>query len=457
MSRLGESLTFSLSDRPNSPPSLSESTNEGSLPDPILRDRPRIPSQLSISSDEAEEGPSSAPSNLVTPPRRPFAIISGDADPTRAALERQEVALPRRRMSLGQTGRRMRRRISVSGAGPSVTLSTVKGRWRHCLSSLPEDFFSCSEALLERRASSGKGSVLCGGLSIAESSNEDLQGSHEATWKARHDCGQTTGSYDQFRSAIGQFCRMAASLGKKDSDLARDLYKKGHLLELSADMQVVKAYIGLFRLNGQASTVRAKAAHLKKLADCAQAHFCGPNQAQLRGMAISISECLRGVSPMQKYEARRQRRARKSEEERALRSEILTASDFARRSKTAKDSLGSIIHSHGRERRESGARGASRLLRAEKGIASKWSINFIALLALEGCGQRLQAYSQLQLPSATELRDMEAIAISSGVFELRAIVEKTPRALDMPNAVFPAKLFRHAKLHVSIPREKIFP
>lgn len=86
---------------------------------------------------------------------------------------------------------------------------------------------------------------------------------------------------------------------------------------------------------------------------------------------------------------------------------------------------------------------------------SKWRINLLSFLALQGGGQRPQAHSQLQLPRAEELDDLSSTAGVEGAFELQTAVEKTPRALDSPSVIFPKAALIYVKFHANVIRPVI--
>eukprot|EP00172_Hildenbrandia_rubra_P004469 Plantae.Rhodophyta-Hildenbrandia_rubra.ctg911.p1 GENE.Plantae.Rhodophyta-Hildenbrandia_rubra.ctg911~~Plantae.Rhodophyta-Hildenbrandia_rubra.ctg911.p1 ORF type:complete len:636 (+),score=82.20 Plantae.Rhodophyta-Hildenbrandia_rubra.ctg911:3961-5868(+) len=371
-------------------------------------------------------------------------------------LQSQQAVLAKRRMPLGQLGRRMKKRaLAASGRGIGSQPVTMEGVWEAHLSTLRQDFFSSGEAALGGEGKGGKGVVLYEGLGISEGNNKDIKRVYDLVYRVKHNLGQSTGSYEGFRSAIGQFCRAYVSLRKKDSGFIYGMWKEGAVFEMMTDIQLVEAFINYFIKQAKAATVRSKATHLKKLGGFAQQLFTAAGAPEKSSKVAVACEYLLGISGAQKIQARREHRARKSEAERVARGEFLAPADFATSSKTAKDCMDGIMRSYERKAGELGRERAGRWVGRKKDLINKWSINLISFLILQGGGQRPQVCSQLQLPGPEELTEMKVSADKEGVFELRTVLEKTPRALDCSNALFPKSALRYVKFHSQIIRPRI--
>ena len=151
-------------------------------------------------------------------------------------------------MCLGSLARRARRISSVGlDEKSSGALKSVDDRWHALLDTVPDDFFLSEEALLEGEVSTGKGSSLYVALRVDEVNNRDMMRAFTLTWKNRHEEGAPTGSYEQFRSAIGQYVRMLVALRRKSASSIYDICLQGKLLECITDMSMVQAFIGHFR------------------------------------------------------------------------------------------------------------------------------------------------------------------------------------------------------------------
>ena len=119
---------------------------------------------------------------------------------------------------------------------------------------------------------------------------------------------------------------------------------------------------------------------------------------------------------------------------------------------TARSQLNGVISTFRRLRHERGLKIALSLLGENKKVLQKWSINFIGHLILSGGGQRPQVFCQLQLPRKTEIAEMRRRAEEGTFIELRTVIEKTTRAFDMPNVVFPSNVLQFIEFHTEIIR-----
>ena len=245
---------------------------------------------------------------------------------------------------------------------------------------------------------------------------------------------------------------MSLALGMKGTRCVHKLCKEGKLFKSVTDLKMVEGFVGHFKAHGTASTVRTKAVHLKKLADFASLCFSEVDERELSGKAAAVSEYLRCVSCVQKGQARREHRARKTQGARVERGDILDPEDFGKMLKVTKDCLKNVMESVKVAHKEGGTKAVKQLVRGNKKLARKWCMHLIALLILEGGGQRPQVCCQLQLPTAEETRELKILAQTESLFELRTVWEKTARALDCPNVSFPSSLFEFVRFHANVVR-----
>lgn len=276
-----------------------------------------------------------------------------------SVIQKQQQALAKRRMPLGQMGRRMKKRIIGGGGADAPRPVTVEGKWELCLTSLGPDYFSSPEAALGGEGKGGKGAVLCEGLGVNEESCKDAMRAYNLVYRVKHTLGQPAGSCEGFRSAIGQHCGAFVSLRKKSSDFAHDMRNEGAVFIMFAGIKVVEAFINYFIKQARASTVRSKATHLKKMGGFAHQHFAAAGKPEEASQVAAVCEHLRNVSCAQKFQARSEHRSRKPEEERLGRSEFLLPADFTHCAKAAKDCLDGIMKSCAAKARDSG-RGRAR-------------------------------------------------------------------------------------------------
>lgn len=357
-------------------------------------------------------------------------------------LRRQEAVLSRRSFPLGRSPqgawKKMRAHVRENDAAGGREMA-IEDCWNLCLSRLDEDFFTGADARMEETGRVRKGETAYLGLPIDESNSEDMSHIYAVRYEAKRTLGQPAGSYNQFRTAIGQLARLHITLSSRGPSLAKNLWKEGHLFRAATDLNAVRALIGHFQIRGSASTVAAKSMHLKTLADFAAAHFTGRNE-MLKGKAMTTGEYLLTVAGAQKKEARRAAAQRRSTGDRLSRGVMLLPEDFRSSLRRAKSELKGILASFRRERREKGEQGARQFLQERSSVVQKWSLNFLVALLIGGGGQRPQVYSQMQLPDAQELVSMKRQAERDGFFEIRAVIEKTTRSFDLPNIVLPSPL-----------------
>jgi hypothetical protein len=139
--------------------------------------------------------------------------------------------------------------------------------------------------------------------------------------------GQPRGTYDQFKSAAGQYLRTYLSFY---TERALEVCKPGGLFSCVADFRLIRAFIGQYQVRASATTVMGKALHLLRLADEAISYFTETNSQELKGRCMSVAAYLRSVAASYKTEARRFYRSRNNTDDRVGRCALLHPDDFDR-------------------------------------------------------------------------------------------------------------------------------
>ena len=363
-------------------------------------------------------------------------------------LESQESVLGKRRMFLGASRRKRNKSAGVTAKMLSAAPMTMPERWKRYIQSLEADFFTSKEARMEDTGRVGKGKTAYNGLVLSADNNSDIKHIFDIKYRTKRSLGQPIGSFDQLRTAAGQFSRLYFTSKRRDPS---DFYERGRLLESITDINVHRALLGYFRIRGSHSTVASKSMHLKTLAHCAEVYFSGKDE-KLKGMATTVVEFLLSEAASEKMEARRFARARKNTVGRLMHGTLLLPGDFIRGIEAAKAQLSGVLSTFRRLEQDRGSKKAKSIFQESGKILQKWNINFIGLLVLSGGGQRPQVFCQLQLPSQAELVEMKRRSQKLDYVELRTVIEKTARAFDMPNVVFPPSVFQFIDFQVRVIR-----
>ncbi len=74
--------------------------------------------------------------------------------------------------------------------------------WRISL----EDFFTCDEALMKKTDLVRMGVCAYKGLLVNAGNCKDMRKMFDREWAPKLKYGQNIGTYDQFRSVVGQYC-----------------------------------------------------------------------------------------------------------------------------------------------------------------------------------------------------------------------------------------------------------
>lgn len=388
-------------------------------------------------------------------------------------LERQAKALKQRqklrRANLGECERRglysisrKRRRASSSGVEASDgeeeeedRPGTTEEEWLRALRiqlNANPDFFVSAQATLRLSGAIGRGKVGYASLKINELNNLDMKRIFTLRYEAKKNAGQPVGTYEQLKTAVGQFARLCCVKGAVQ---AEDLWKEGELFALITDMEAVRGFMQYFQLRGMHSTTSCKALHLKTLCDSAETFFSAAQtreQAVLRRKAAETGQYLSSVMNAEKTEGRRQSRIRRTLEDRIARAVILFPKDFARLNHVAFGKLVGVMKEYQKKALEVEPSELPRFL-TERSLLNLFCINFQAVLMLNGGGQRPQVYAELLVPESSELRAI--LDCRDNFFELKTVHEKTGRSPNMPHVLFPGKLVPYLKFYLEAIRPVI--
>jgi hypothetical protein len=454
---------------PKSCSKRKETSSSNSDSEYVPSSSPSSPSKAhSVETSErmAPAGVNTVESGAARPSSDPILIESNVAeDPLDLdeLLRLQQETLTHRRSSqisryrlnsaVGMTARRKHGQ-SLGSRHRLARVQSLSEKWAEYLGTLPATFFSSREALGNNLEGAVRGRPLFSGVHIDECNNSDMQRVFRLCFESKIRLGQPTGTYDQFRSACGQYLRTYLSYYTSRARLACE---SGELFKAIEDLRLVRAFIGQYQVRASATTVTGKAMHLRRLADEAISYFTENDRPEQKGKCMSVSSYLRNVAASYKTEARRSYRSRNTVDDRIERGALLLPSDFSRClgvATSALDGVVSYVEQLSCEHRI--LRDLHCALAVQKGLLEKWSINLLAALVLAGGGQRPQVYAQLELPQESDLqRFAEDCGGQKMYFALRAGYEKTTRSIDLPSVLFPRMMLRFIDCHVMSMRPAI--
>ncbi|KAI0560771.1 angiomotin [Gracilaria domingensis] len=313
------------------------------------------------------------------------------------------------------------------------------------------DYFTSRNALLKDKENmAAKGKIVYPGLKLIAENCQDLKEIYLIRYKTKQllQARGSTGSFDVFRSIVGQFMRWAIASGalKKNEG-----WKPMALFKLMSNEKLVRIFVNYFIRAASFSTVAGKCNALRTLCKYAALRMVIPEE---KNRVLRVEMMLNTTFNAAKSRAREQYRANQSADDRILKQTIVTKKHLELGIRTAKAKLEDILEvfreTEGKESRKQ----ALSEFAATKGLLDKWCVNFVGLIALTGGGQRPQAYARLQCPSRQSLKDLWSAEIRTpkGMFEMKTFREKTARALDVPNVNFPKFILPFVAFHVEIVR-----
>lgn len=340
---------------------------------------------------------------------------------------------------------RNRRRSLGTPSASSLPMS-ISEAWNFYLETLPVDFFSSAEARFEVSDPLVKGRSGYAGLVLNPQNNNDMREMFNIRWKSKADLGQPLGTFEQFRIVVGQYSRFVVAAGLCT---ANSLCERGCLYRVACSYSAIQAFIRHFDLRAAAGTVMNKAFHLHRLCAFADAYFGRVHNAEKQGNIDVIAEYLQGAQKAFKTESRKMATLRKAEETRIGSGCYLTEQDIQLYGNKAIDILHDIVDQFREVHSEKGHGGVVEELASTKGLLNKWFINFVSALMLHGGGQRPQVYTILQAPKKIDLSVLRKSAKETTAFTIKVSCEKRLRAIDLPEVLFPRKVFKSLNFHVN--------
>lgn len=341
----------------------------------------------------------------------------------------------------------------MSGTIGALDLST-EDAWACTLHSLVRcdpNFFSSQEATLQTQTVVGQGRPAYKSVPVSEKNNDDLAEIFHLEYEPKIAGGGKNGSWKQVCMAAGQLLRLAVMCQKVEVE---SMWESGVLFTTICDRSTVELLVSHYRIRTVCTTVMTKVFCLKKVAEHAKIYFEG-RDAILGADAERSRIHLRAIYNVQKALGRQRTTDRQVIDDRVERAALFLPDDFRRCKQRIRKSLDDIMTSFDDFRADVGEDSATETMFADGRLKNKWCINIINVLVLTGGGQRPQVYTQLQVPSDSDLVDMSEMARVKGFLELRTVREKTRRSLAMPYVLFPGYILPYIKFHCAVVRPQI--
>jgi hypothetical protein len=251
-------------------------------------------------------------------------------------------------------------------------------------------------------------------------------------------------SYYQFKSVVGQLARFAVAVNIANAD---SFWRMGALFKLMTSSDLIRAFIGGFQKNAQASTVYSKATLLGGLCRMAKLHFGktgSPGTAAILCRIDETANLLGGFRRVEKATSRRQTAVRRDQDRRVS---FIHATDWYALQKRIADDMTNVWSGVADLVAKFGSK-IEKYLDEMHSLVRKYSLLLLIYILLNGGGQRPQVYTSLQHPTEAVLHSWEAAeeARLTGkgrpgedfeAVKLYPGQEKTPRGTFYPGIVFP--------------------
>jgi hypothetical protein len=365
--------------------------------------------------------------------------------------------------------------------GRFVAPASAVSRWERYLRTLPADFFRSAEARMQTVGDSTAAASFAGENGVENVGNRLLDGTrrrcmsyaglslchapencpdllyvYEQVYEIKIRRGGRKEGYQQFRGVAGQLARFAVAV---DVVPAESFSKAGGLFELATSSKLVRAFIGGFQTNAQASTVYSKATLLGLLCRMAKLHFGKITSAETAAVLSSIDETTNLLGSFRRVEKATSRRQTAVQRDQDRRETFIHTSDWYTLQRRIEQDMASVF---------SGVCGlfdrfgedSHAYMDENHALVRKYSLLMVVYILLNGGGQRPQAYASLQHPRESVLRrwehedeeiDEQEAAQGAGVrdglmqvppgrvVKLYPLQEKTPRGTFCPGILFPNK------------------
>jgi hypothetical protein len=354
-------------------------------------------------------------------------------------------------------------------------------RWGRYLRMLPKDFFSSAEARMQKAGAStataslaeneglgnGSASLLDGtrrrcasyaGLALCHAPENcpDLLYVYDQVYEIKIRRGGRKEGYQQFRGVVGQLARFAVAVDVVPSE---SFAVEGGLFELATSSKLVRAFIGGFQTNAQASTVYAKATLLGLLCRMAKLHFAKISAVETPAVLSRIEETMNLLGSFRRVEKATSRRQTAVQRDQEHRETFIHTADWYKLQRRIEQDMASVctgvcslFQRFGEE--------SHTYMDENHSLVRKYSLLMVVYILLTGGGQRPQAYASLQHPRESVLRRWELEDEEMGEQEaeqsgdaretvgewrtgrtvkLYPLQEKTPRGSFCPGILFPEK------------------
>jgi hypothetical protein len=341
-------------------------------------------------------------------------------------------------------GNRARAEIDAECSGDSEDdcVGTAESRWRRYLRRLPDDFFSSTEARMQNTRDGGPLGVndnrrRCApyvGLSLSHCpvNCPDLLYCYEQIFEMRIQRGGRPDGYSQFKAVSGQLARFAVAAEVVTADT---FCSPGGLLRLATNSRLIRAFIGGFQKNAQASTVYSKATLLGNICKMARQHFGKISAVDTPAILSCVDETENLLGAFRRVEKATSRRETAVNRDLDRRDIFISPKDWYILQRRVKDDMVSV-HNGVQDLIDQMGSDVHSYMDENDALVRKYSLLLVAYVLLTGGGQRPQVYSSLQHPSqdvldAWENQEEEEVAV-----KLYPAAEKTPRNTFCPGVMF---------------------
>jgi hypothetical protein len=357
---------------------------------------------------------------------------------------------------------------------------TAVSRWSRYLRTLPADFFRSGEATMQAPTSSTaspgieENGVEDGNvdqlrrrcppyvglaLSHAPENCPDLLYVYEQMYEMKIRRGGKKDGYCQFKAVAGQIARFAVAVDVVDADI---FARPGGVFVLAANSQLIRAFIGSFQSNAQASTVYSKATLLCTLCRMAKLHFSKSPNDETAGILSRLEETANLLGNFQRVEKATSRRQTAVQRDQYCRDTFIHPTDwYALQRRISQDMQAVWTGIEGLLRQFDGE--IHSYMDENHSLLRKYSLLLLVYILLTGGGQRPQVYSSLQHPPENRVRsweeddDAENTGQGDGedTVKLYPTNEKTPRGTFCPGVVFSSTARRYFLAYTRVIRPAV--
>lgn len=318
---------------------------------------------------------------------------------------------------------------------------SLKEKWIKKVDSLPRDFFTSAEAKLEVLEPLQKGGKAYSSLHIREWNNEDLK----RVFGLRHGgplIGVSRRTWANYVCTVGQYARFCVVYGE-----VPELYKlreRGHLFKLAKLEEPMRIFASYYEARGGEGSMCTKAKHLRRFCEDAMKWYKKEDDNKSEGLCQDNATRMGTLAQAYRRLEHANDRMSKTVEARIEQGRFITGKDFEKVVGIARKKLDNIMHTIDNDLFSS----FKSLVEHRPGVVHKWCINILALLIMEGGGQRPQVYATLKAPTVVDLALLDYDLKKSPYFTLKTGLEKRPRPSHAPFFTLPKCVFDYVEFHV---------